>query len=580
MRLSLLAANARFVHSSPSLFYLRAALERHLPACQITLRQLTINDPYYDALLAVLADEPEAVLVSAYVWSDAMLRRLLVDLRQARPELPLVAGGPQAPHLQLPPEVAVSVVEGPVEGVGPDFYRDLAAGHLQPHYQAESGATFAMPYRAADFSAGLAHRQLYYESSRGCPFACSYCLSAARPGVELLPLDQVKGELTELLAHEPPIIRFVDRTFNSPPERALALWRWLAAQPGATRCHFEIAPELFTAEQLDFLATVPAGRFQFEIGLQSFHPEALAAVNRRPDLPRAVANIRRLRAAGNIHLHLDLILGLPFETAASYHEGLNKILALRPHQLQLGLLKVLPDTPLAARREEFALRHCRQPPYQVLANRWLKQPELAALYRLGEVIEAFYNPRFFRTTLAWLLARQADPAAFFARLAELCRQRDFFSRARTQQWLSELLLAALVEDAATWPAAEDPGLGRELLLFDWLACGYRRLPAHLLPPERVPAGSEPAAVEQLAAAWLKEAKDRLWRQLPADLPPHYDPQSRSAFFKRTVFAPFSAASLRAAGLEAGGGEAVVAFVESPADTFDLRRTAVVLPIVQ
>lgn len=574
MRLSLIAANARFVHSAPSLFYLRAALERHLPASQIILRQLTINDPHYDALLAVLADEPEAVLVSAYVWSDAMLRRLLVDLRQVRPELPLVAGGPQAPHLRLPPEVAISVVEGPVEGLGPDFYGDLAGGCLKPHYRAKPGAAFAMPYRAADFSAELAHRQLYYESSRGCPFACSYCLSAARPGVKLLPPAQVKAELSQLLAHGPRLVRFVDRTFNSPPDRALELWRWLAAQPGDTRFHFEIAPELFTTEQLDFLATVPAGRFQFEIGLQSFNQEALAAVNRRPDLGRAVANIQRLQAAGNIHLHLDLILGLPFDTRASYHHSLNQILALRPHHLQLGLLKVLPDTPLAARREEFGLCHCRQPPYQVLANRWLDQPALAALYRLGEVIEAFYNPRFFRATLAWLLARQADPAAFFARLAELCRQRDFFQRARTQQWLSELLLAALTAQA-------DGELGRELLLLDWLACGYRRLPAHLLPPERLPARPEPAAVEQLGAAWLKEAKDRLWRQLPANLPPHYNPQNRSAFFKRAVFAPLSAAALRAAGLaEAGGDKAIVALVENPDDVLDLRRTAVVFPWVE
>lgn len=561
MRLSLLAANARFVHSAPALFYVRQCLERRLPQSRIVLQQLTINDPYYETLLAVLAEEPEAVLVSAYVWSDAFLRRLLVDLREARPELVLVAGGPQAPHLNLPPACRLTVVEGPAEGLGPEFYADLAAGCLKPSYRADPATPFALPYRAADLAAGLNNRHIYYESSRGCPFACAYCLSAVRPGVHYLPLAQVKEELGRLLAAEPAIIRFVDRTFNAPPERALELWRWLASRSGPTRFHFEIAPDLFTGEQLGFLATVPPGRFQFEIGLQSFTPEALAAVNRRPDLERARRNIRRLLAADNIHLHLDLILGLPFESAAAYRRSLAEILALRPHHLQLGLLKVLPDTPLAARKQEFGLVHCRQPPYPVLATRWLSQPQLAELYRLGEVIEAFYNPRWFRATLGWLLDRHPEPVAFFANLSAVCREHDFFNRAKTQDFLSELLLQALLgeEQAAT---------AVELLRFDWLACGHRRLPPHLLP-----------AACASGEAWLKEVKDSLWRSLPDHLPPHFTPRSRSAFFKRTVFAPFSAPALAAIGLGATslgaeGSSGMVGFLSADGDGLLARRQTV------
>ncbi len=549
LRLSLIAANARFVHAAPALFYLRNALERRVPESLITLRQFTINDPYYETLLAVLADEPDLVLVSAYVWNDALLRRLLPDLKQVRPELLLVAGGPQAPHLRLPPEVALTVVRGPVEGLGPEFYAELAAGSLRPDYQAEAAAPFAMPYREADFAGELQNRQLYYESSRGCPFACSYCLSAAQAGVGYLPLEQVEEELARLLAHQPRIIRFVDRTFNSPPQRALILWRWLAARPEPTRFHFEIAPDLFSAEQLDFLATVPRGRFQFEIGLQSFNPEALAAVNRRPDLGRARENIRRLTAAANIHLHLDLILGLPFDGPAQYLTSLNEILALKPHHLQLGLLKVLPDTPLARQQREFGLICCREPPYPILATRWLSQPELAELFHLGEVIEAFYNPRYFRTTLARLLERQPEPVVFFADLAEVCRRRRFFARAKTHELLSELLS----ECCRPRPEGE---LLVELLRFDWLACAHRRLPEHLLP-QPLPPGSSPG---QAGDAWLKEAQDRLWRRLPDNCPPLFTPRSRSAFFKRTVFAPFSAGALKELGLDNEGRPGVVAFL--------------------
>lgn len=546
-RLSLIAANARFVHAAPALFYLRQCLERHLPGGELTFHQFTINDPYYDTVLTVLAGAPEAVLVSAYVWSDAFLRRLIVDLRQARPELPIVVGGPQAPHLRLPAGIEISVVEGPVEGLAPDFYADLVAGRLRPHYRAAAGADFSLPYRPEDFGGELRHRHIYYESSRGCPFACSYCLSAAQPGVRYLDMEQVMAELAEVLAHQPRIVRFVDRTFNAPPERALALWRWLAAQPGETRFHFEIAPDLFTAEQLAFLATVPAGRFQFEIGLQTFNPEALAAVNRRPDLARAKANIRQLLAANNIHLHLDLILGLPFETWESYRHALAEVLALAPHHLQLGLLKVLPATPLAARQAEFGLVCCQEPPYPVLASRWLPQPQLAELYRLGEVIEAFYNARFFRATLAYLGQQEAELLSFYEQLAELCRHRDFFSRAKTQENMGELL-------AELFRARPDAALGRELLIFDWLACGLRTLPPHLEPGNR-----------------LREAQDLLWQRLPDHLPPYFTPQSRSHFFKRTVFAPFAAAVLGQLGLADGQTPGIVAFLAEPDGGLQLRQ---------
>lgn len=550
MRLSLIAANARFVHAAPALFYLRQGLERNLPGGRLTFHQFTINDPYYDTLLAVLAGEPAAVLISAYVWSDAFLRRLIVDLRQARPELPIVVGGPQAPHLRLPAGVAISVVEGAVEGLPPDFYADLAAGRLRPHYQAAAGTDFAMPYRPEDFGGELRHRHIYYESSRGCPFACSYCLSSAQAGVRYLELEQVKGELAQILAHRPRIIRFVDRTFNAPPERALALWRWLAAQSGETRFHFEIAPDLFTSEQRAFLATVPAGRFQFEIGLQTFNPEALAAVNRRPDLARAKANIRQLLAANNIHLHLDLILGLPFETRESYRRALAEVLALAPHHLQLGLLKVLPATPLAARQAEFGLVCCQEPPYPVLASRWLPQPELAELYRLGEMIEAFYNPRFFRATLAWLQQNEAEPLRFYEQLAELCRCRDFFSRAKTQESMGELL-------AELFNPRPDADLARELLVFDWLACGHRTLPPQLASGNR-----------------LRQAQELLWQQLPDQLPPYFTSQSRSQFFKRTVFAPFAAATLGQLGLADGRTPGIVAFLAETDGGLQLRQATI------
>jgi anaerobic magnesium-protoporphyrin IX monomethyl ester cyclase len=556
MLIRLVALNARFVHSSPALFYLRNLLAENLPDGELELCQFTINDPYYDTLLRLAQGSPAAIFFSVYVWNAAYVRRLILDLAQIRPDLALVAGGPQAAHLELPAPVKLTVAQGPAEGLGPDFYGDLVQGRLGSLYRAAAAAPFVMPYRPEDCRGELRHRHIYYESSRGCPFACSYCLSATRRGVAYRDLAAVLAELELLLSCRPPVIRFVDRTFNAPPERALAIWRFLARRGGDTRFHFEIAPDLFDEAGLAFLATVPPGLFQFEIGLQSFNPASLAAVNRNPDLAKARANIRRLAAAGNIHLHLDLILGLPFETAASYRHSLNEILALRPHHLQLGLLKVLPDTPLAQRREEFALRCCQEPPYPVLATRWLAQPDLAELYLLGELIEAYYNPRYFLATLAYIMDRETDPAAFFTALAATAGEHGFAGRARTQELLSTIL-------AHHWRRRPDGELGLELLRFDWLACGHRRLPDHLVPAG---VGDE-----------LKTAQDRLWRALPDHYPPLFSPQSRSGFFKRSVFAPFSAAALNQLGMGPGDQPGIVAFLAESTGGLKPRQATVFFP---
>jgi len=575
MLIRLVALNARFVHSAPALFYLRQALAARLPAARLEMLQLTINDPYYETLLRLLEGNPAALLFSVYVWNADFTRRLLLDLAQVRPGLPVVVGGPQAPHLDLPARPGFSVARGPVEGLPPEFYADLAAGRPAPGYQADPQAPFAMPYRREDCGEGLKNRHIYYESSRGCPFSCSYCLSAVQRGVTALPLAQVFRELELLLSCHPPVIRFVDRTFNAPPERALAIWRFLAANSAeavaaghpATLFHFEIAPDLFSEETLAWLATVPPGLFQFEIGLQSFNPASLAAVNRNPDLERAESAIARLRAAGNIHLHLDLILGLPFEERATYLQSLNRILALRPQQLQLGLLKVLPDTPLARQREEFGLRCCQAPPYSVLANRWLNQEQLAELYRLGEVIEAFYNPRYFQATLTYLLNREPDPAAFFLELAAFCQGHHFFERARTQELLSELLERCC-------ESRSDVGLLKELQRFDWLACGHRRLPSHLLPPAASEEGSAP---DDGGVAWLKKAQDRLWRRLPDNFPPYFNSRTRSAFFKRGVFSFFSAAALKELKPEAGERKGIIVFLPTRAAGLNPRQETAFFP---
>jgi len=527
MQISLITLNARYSHSCPALFQVRNALACALPESRLLLHQFTINDPYFQTLVRITGDQSRIFCFSVYIWNAEYTMRLVGDLRRIMPEAVIILGGPEATFMaaqSLP--AGCTVVRGEVEGLGDDFFRDLAAQTLQAEYRGASAPPFAMPYRESDFAAHLENRNIYYESSRGCPFSCSYCLSSVEHGVRYRELAEVERELDEILVHKPKIIRFVDRTFNALPERALAIWRWLLAQPGETLFHFEIAPELFSEEMLLFLAEVPQGRFQFEIGLQSTNPATLAAVNRRLDLSRVQENLGRLAAPGNIHLHLDLILGLPRETEATFRTSLNEAFAMAPHHLQMGLLKVLPGTQISREAEEFGLVSSGMPPYSVLATRWLDHASLRRLYWLGECLEAMHNNRFFRNTLAYLRKNGEEPFVFFAQLLAVCQAADFFAYAKTQELMSRMLF----ELATTRPDRE---LFCELLRFDWLVSGQRQLPP------------------SLAAEPSREIRDHLWRNLPESRPPDYTRLTRNEFFKRGIFARFSGPLLKAVGLADG-----------------------------
>jgi hypothetical protein len=347
----------------------------------------------------------------------------------------MVLGGPQAAVLgaRLGPEFT-TVVLGEIEAVDPAFYRDLLCGTLSSTYAALSTGgrrpPFGNPYRPEDFSGPLANRSIYYESSRGCPFHCSYCLSAAEHGVRHKDLAEVEGELSLILACRPKVVRFVDRTFNDQPQRALAIWHMLAACGGETLFHFEIAPERFSEEMFAFLAGVPPGRFQFEIGVQSTNPATLAAVNRRIDPEVAATTVSRLAGPGNIHLHVDLILGLPYETRESFAGSFRDIFALGAHYVQMGLLKILPDTPISRQAADWGYRYSSDPPYAVFCSQWLDHPGLAELYHLAEVVERFVNTRYLSPCGAICGGSTRMPSPFSASCSPSAAGRTFFSERR------------------------------------------------------------------------------------------------------------------------------------------------------
>ena len=538
MAYKLIALNARYIHSCLALFYVRSGLEENIPDCQPEIRQYTINDPYYPTLRHIGSGEPEAFFFSVYIWNSSYIQRLVCDLVKLLPDTPIILGGPQAGPLAqtLQPHVyqCCTVVYGEIEGVDESFYHDLRGNKLQKKYDCRKITTYKNPYRQDDFAGPLQNRHIYYESSRGCPFGCTYCLSASENGVRHLKPSQVFDEIKSILQHSPKVIRFVDRTFNDLPERALEIWRFLVEQPGNTLFHFEMAPDRFTEEMFQFLKQVSPGRFQFEIGVQSTNQKTLEAINRKCDLTKLGVNIRKLAVLDTIHLHLDLILGLPHENRESFARSFADVFALESHYIQMGLLKILPDTPISRSIEEYGLVVCENPPYEILANRWLDKSELEEMFWFCECVEAFYNNRFFRSLWNYLRRTDEDIFTFFESLLTLCLEKGFFDLAPTQDLMSSLLF----EVTRRRP---DNELIRELLVFDWLRCGHRFLP------------------DQFSWESLSIQKKNLWKQMPQNWQEVYDYKTRDEFFKQGVFAQFSGQLLHEVGVSLDGKGSHVCF---------------------
>ena len=538
MRYKLIALNSRYTHSCLALFYVRSCLEENILGCRPEIEQYTINDPYYPMLRRIGSGEPEVLFFSVYIWNSLILQRLVSDLAKILPDTPVILGGPQAgalaENLQPHDYKRCTVVYGEIESIEESFYHDVKERKLRRKYKCRKMETFKNPYREDDFAGPLQNRQIYYESSRGCPFGCTYCLSASEKGVRHLKSSQVFDEIKSILQYSPKIIRFVDRTFNDLPERALEIWRFLAEQPGDTLFHFEMAPDRFTEEMFQFLEQVSPGRFQFEIGVQSTNQETLEAINRKCDLEKLMHNIPKLAALEAIHLHLDIILGLPHENRESFARSFADVFSLGPHYIQMGLLKILPDTPISRSIEEYGLVVCVNPPYEILANRWLGKHELEDLFWLGECVEAFYNNRFFRSFWKYLRKSEEDIFAFFESLLMHCRNKRFFDLASTQELMSSLLF----EITRSRP---DKELVRELLIFDWLRCGHHFLPRHF-EHESIP-----------------RHRKMIWKQMKLNWKGVYDYKSRDEFFKQGVFVPFSGTLLQEIGLSDDGKTAYVCF---------------------
>lgn len=422
-RVLLLALNARYVHSNLALLYIEKCIS---PLCGDTIiLERGINEKTADILADISAERPSVIAISVYIWNTLKVKELIPLLRRSLPGAVIVLGGPDAGYnadAWLDSESAPDYI---VAGAGEAGMLKLAGSgfHLGEQVVREKNPPFAsipFPYNRSDMER-LAGRFIYYESSRGCQYRCSYCLSSREDQkLEFRPVSMVCSELDFITSYGPGLIKFVDRTFNSRKEHYRPVWEHIVKKcsGGKTTFHFEIHPALLDDDDMKFLADVPAGLFQFEIGIQSVNPVTLQAVHRVMDR-RSYDVIERLIGSGNIHIHLDLIAGLPFEDYAGLANSFNRIIGLGPHHFQLGILKILPGTEMMERSQEYGIQYSPDPPYTVKSTKWLPAPDMQRAVRMAELVEGIYNSGRFSEAGRCLSAHYGSAFSFYEKLAVL-----------------------------------------------------------------------------------------------------------------------------------------------------------------
>ena len=467
----LVGINAKYIHLNPALYSLKYSVPDELRE-NVTVAEYTINHVYERILMDIFRRKPDVIGISCYIWNMEVVKKLCGDLAKVLPGTPVWLGGPEAAWSgdelfeELPGVTGVMYGDGEV--VLPqllDAYLSeeiserageasksremsqtgqekctcgrLSTGSLVQasarglRFRCQNGQIIdtGMPMMADmdslpflyDKEEDFSNRIVYYESSRGCPFRCSYCLSAADKTMRYRSLPLVLDELQWFLDKRVPQVKFLDRTFNSNRQRSLAIWRYLAEQDnGVTNFHFEITADLLGTEELELLGQLRPGLVQLEIGVQSTNPETLAAINRHVDFAQLKSVVMHIGSRGNVHQHLDLIAGLPFENIKSFANSFNDVYRLRPAQLQLGFLKVLKGSPIAAQTEEFEIIYRGCPPYEVLSTRWLSYDDIVHLKGIEEMVETYYNSHQFELTLEALGREFDSPFALYEALAEYC----------------------------------------------------------------------------------------------------------------------------------------------------------------
>ena len=478
MKFLLVGINAKYIHSNPAIYSLRAYAGEEYRK-YIELAEYTINNQKEEILADLYKRKPDIIGFSCYIWNFNMVRELLPEIPKILQSTAIWLGGPEVSFDGKELLDAYPMVTGIMAGEGEVTFKELLSyyeGSLNKKLSQIKGLLLRegqtpereildineLPFLYGNLE-NFKNKIIYYESSRGCPFRCSYCLSSIDKTVRLRNVEKVKKELQYFLDEKVPQVKFIDRTFNCNHDHAMEIWHYIFQNDnGVTNFHFEIAADIMTEDEIELLGRMRPGLVQLEIGVQSTNEKTLHEINRYADKMHIAQVVQKLREKENIHIHLDLIAGLPYEDYESFARSFNEVYAMKPEQLQLGFLKVLKGSPMAERTARYGIVYQSRPPYEVLYTNWLSYEDVLKLKQVEEMVEIYYNSSQFDQTISVLAQQFEGPFAMFGSLALYYERKGYFLNTPARSYRYQVLL-----DFACDTDPEKRQLYEELLTYDF-----------------------------------------------------------------------------------------------------------------
>ena len=483
MKFLFVAINSKYIHSNPAVRILREYALAHdpsIPGEELAILESTINNPFEEILSDICEQKPDVVLLSCYIWNWNVMRRLSQEVSGRLPDADIWAGGPEVSFESERILRENSWLSGIMQGEGEEsclkLIQSYRAGDPLSGILAGGEVQMAeLPFiYSEDALDSFQNKILYYESSRGCPFSCSYCLSSVSRHVRIRPWEKVEKELDFFYRAKVKQVKFVDRTFNCDHEHCLRILRWILSHDnGVTNYHFEIAGDLLNEEEIALLVQMRPGQVQLEIGVQTTNPDVVKEIRRTMDLARLSSNVEKIRQGCNVHQHLDLIAGLPLEDLSSFRKSFDDVYAMQPDQLQLGFLKVLKGSYMAEKAADYGIVYMDDAPYEVISTRWVSADEIGMLKRVEDALEVYFNTHQFEASIKALETCFDSAFDMYQQLADYILSMDYDLHGPTRLDRYQILLGFAMRTAP-----EKEVLWKEALTLDY----YRREKAKKRPP--------------------------------------------------------------------------------------------------
>ena len=456
----LVAVNSKYIHTNLAVRSLRAYAGRD----DVEIAEFTINEPLLKVMADIYRKKPRAVFFSMYIWNAEFVMALGKELKKVMPDVKIFMGGPEVSYDSCETLEKCLWADGILRHEGEETFRELCGAELDCRnidgvtYRSggriyenkdrpliEDISSIPFPY-TDDEMERLRGKLIYYESSRGCPFNCSYCLSSTVHSLRFRDLETVKKELLFFVRHKVKIVKFVDRTFNADRKRACELMRFLVENADETTFHFEAAADLINDEMTEIFKNAPKGLFQLEIGVQSTNSDTIRAIDRKTDFEKIACAVKCIKSSGNVHTHLDLIAGLPYEGYESFKKSFNDVFVLEPDALQLGFLKLLKGTKISAEKEKYHYKNTSCPPYEVLENDFISYSDILRLKNIEEVFERYHNSGDFENTEKYLLKKNTSAFDMYEELAGYFERKGLFDIAHSRDGLFDILAERYYND--------------------------------------------------------------------------------------------------------------------------------------